>query len=504
MRKRFAQLRSTLLQSPCMLIFCGALVPLGFAPFHLPVFLFFGLALFYQQIYKQSSALLAGFYFGVGFFGVGVSWVWNSIHEFGHLNYVLSFVLTFLLIAYLSVWPALTAWLLRRFNPRATLLGTPLLFAALWIASEFIRSYFLSGFPWLLVGFSQIDTPLAKFIPIIGVYGVGFIAVFSSALLVNIVSTTGLTRLKQQALFLFILTVPLLVKFPEWSRPSGKPISVGVIQANLSMRDKWDDALYWRILMEYKKHILELLHTGIIVLPESAIPLPLEYVENYIQDLHLRAKKEGSSILIGIPQNFENKDKSSYYNSMQVLGEGRGLYLKQQLVPFGEYVPILFSFFSQWGPLQSANINAGSSWQKLPIAQHKPFAALICYELAYGNILRHQLPTAQWIVSISDDGWFGRSLAPYQQQQMAQVRSLQSSRYQIVANNDGLSAIINPKGTLTDSLPAFSSGVLRSEIIPNAGATPWVRSGDWPIAIVVFLIIIIAVIRHYIKQPCYE
>ena len=479
-----------LLQIFFLPLLAGILVPLGFAPFRWPLCIYLGFAIFYQRILKKKQSFWTGFAFGLGFFGFGISWVSNSIHDFGHLNYSVSFLLTFLLVCYLSLYTALCACALKWANQHLTILWPPFTFAVLWTVFELLRAHLLGGFPWLLIGFSQIDTPLAHLLPLIGVYGTGFFAVWGAALITEIFQTTGFSRMKRQLGFLSFFVIPVLLPTPELASGSKKNLSVAVIQSNLSMRDKWDESLYWQILSRYNEYISKTLRTGLIVLPESAIPLPVEYVENYLEDIHKRARKTDSAILLGIPQVINRDNVPVYYNSLQVLGHGAGQYLKQHLVPFGEYIPAPFSFLKKWEPLQSANLEAGSSRQKLPYAHNAPFAALICYELAFGEILRRQLPLAQWIVSISDDGWFGRSLAPYQQQQMAQVRSLQTGRYQIMANNDGLSAVINAQGKVIDSLPAFSSGLLLSRIVPMNGMTPWVRFGDWPVILFLGIILL--------------
>ena len=134
-----------------------------------------------------------------------------------------------------------------------------------------------------------------------------------------------------------------------------------------------------------------------------------------------------------------------------------------------------------WLNLPTNSMVPGKSTQAPIRVQDHPIASLICYELAYPQYLREQLPTAEWVVSISDDGWFGHSLAAYQHQQIAQTLSILTGRYQIMANNDGLSSIISDKGQILASLPAFQSGILRSSIKPAHGSTPWVYTGDVPI-----------------------
>ena len=245
------------------------------------------------------------------------------------------------------------------------------------------------------------------------------------------------------------------------------------------MRDKWDEQLFWQLLKQNQQRIQQLLGTKLIVLPEAAIPLPASYIPDTLEKLANETRLAGSALLLGIPETTELND-SVFYNALIALGQAKGTYLKQHLVPFGEYNPKPLRFITQRLNLPDPNMHPGDANQKLVKVHHIPVATLICYEIAYGNLLREQLPTAQFIVSISDDGWFGHSLAMYQHLQIAEMQSLQSGRDQIVANNDGLSSVIDAQGNLIASLAPFTSGVLKATLIPRTTITPWVKFGDFP------------------------
>ncbi|WP_419421002.1 apolipoprotein N-acyltransferase [Legionella sp. D16C41] len=469
----------------------GLLLPFGFAPFHLPALTILGLALFYHQLCdkKDDSPFLSGLFFGLGFFGLGTSWIFVSIHDYGHLNTVTSALITFLFLLYLSCFPALVSMIFCRLAVPYTL-SASLFFSALWLIGEYLRATFLSGFPWLLIGFGQIDAPTRFLLPIIGVFGVSFLSSFAATLLSNaIYKKKTVLRYSYLLVFITILSCPILLKNINWATVDKQPISVGVIQANLSMRDKWDERLFWQLLDRYQQAVQSLLGTELIVMPESAIPLPAAYISDIIDDLDGKAKEKGSAILLGIPQP-TTVDEHTFFNSLISLGKAQGVYLKQHLVPFGEYIPSAFQLITTWLGIEDPNMKPGLTNQPLMQVQNYPIATLICYEVAYGNLLREQLPAARWIVSISDDGWFGHSLALYQQLQMAQVRSLQTARYQISANNDGLSAVINPRGKIENFLPAYSEGILKATIFPAEGKTPWVTLGDTPALIFSLLIIL--------------
>lgn len=294
----------------------------------------------------------------------------------------------------------------------------------------------------------------------------------------------------------------MLCKNSSWSQIKPESISIGGVQANLSMRDKWDDALFWNLLKYYENAINKLLGKQLIILPESAIPLPASYLDKYLLKLDNKATKANSALMMGILQP-TNDSETHYYNSIITFGKAKGKKLKRHLVPFGEYIPKPLLTMYQWLNLPEPNLLPGKKQQTLIKIANHPIASLICYEIAYPNILREQMPIAQWIVSISDNGWFGHSLASYQQLQMAQLLSLLTGRYQVVVNNDGLSSVIDDQGDIVDSLPPFSSGLLEGTIYPAEGFTPWIIWYEYPSLIFcAFLIIFILIIqlRRLIQQ----
>lgn len=493
-------------QTPVLLSFlAGLLVPCGFAPFNMPGLSIIGLALLFTQLQRQTlkQSFYKGFTFGLGFFGLGVSWIYVSIYNYGHLNAILSALITLLFIAYLALYPAGVAMLYQRLSLKHVTLFNSILFSALWCIGEWVRATFLSGFPWLILGVGQINTPLKYLLPIIGAFGVSFIVCFIATCVATGLQKNNIRRNPWIMACIALLITPLLLKNHQWTSVSSTPISVGVIQANLSMRDKWNEALFWQLVQRYETYTRQLIgRKDLIVMPESAIPVPINYVSDLLESLDQQASKAGSAIILGIPEP-TIADDTAYYNTLTTLGVAQGSYLKQHLVPFGEFIPKPFQQLTTWLNVPAANMKPGGSSQALVQVQHHSIASLICYELAYPNLLRKQLPQAVWIVSISDDGWFGHSLAMHQQLQMAQVLSLQTGRFQIVANNDGLSSIVNNLGEITSSLPAFQSGVLEATIYPASGSTPWVVIGDTPILLLNVLIVLLALlvrVKGYNRQ----
>ncbi len=480
---KIAKCQQLLIRFRCF--FYGLLLPLGFAPFHIPGFAILSLGLFYFELNKIPTntqffpAFKQGLIYGLGFFGLGTSWVYISIHDYGHLTSLVSALITLLFILYLSLFTASVAMAYNYLRIRPYTWFSVLAFAALWTFSEYLRATVLTGFPWLLVGAGQIDAPTKALLPFIGIYGVTFISCIASGTLIFIFKQSRQQRLLPIIFLLFILLSPALLQPAKETMVNAAPLSVGVVQSNVSMRDKWDEQLFWQLLQQHQKNIQRLLGTQLIVLPEAAIPLPASYIRDTLEKLSQEARLAGSALLLGIPETTESDD-TIFYNALIALGQAKGTYLKQHLVPFGEYNPKPLRFITQRLNLPEPNMHPGDRHQKLVKIHHIPIATLICYELAYGDLLREQLPKAQFIVSISDDGWFGHSAAMYQHLQIAQVQSLQTGRYQVVANNDGLSSVIDSEGNIIASLAPFTSGVLKANLIPKKTLTPWVKLGDFP------------------------
>lgn len=473
----------------------GILLAFAFAPFHLPGFAFISLAILFLHLETTSNLtkiFLKGLLFGIGFFGFGASWIFISIKEYGNLNIPVSLLITLLFIFYLSIYYGLSALIYKKISENKSDLFKPLAFAASFCITEYLRASFLNGFPWLILGVSQIDTPISYLLPIFGVYIGSFLVCFSSACLYFAYKYSKKLRMIWLSLFILPIISPAFIKFHIWTHQQDKAFSVAIIQANLSMQEKWDEKQFWQILKNYEQKIYQVINNNkIIVLPESAIPLPSYYISDFLNDLDTKAKIHNSAILLGIPEISEDK---SYYNAILSLGNANGKYFKQHLVPFGEYIPSVFKSICNKLKIPITDLASGSQNQPLIKVHNKNIASLICYEIAYPELLRKQLKSSSWILTISDDGWFGHSLAIYQHLQLAQVLSLVSGRYQIMANNDGLSAIIDNKGKIINKLKAFVPDVLEGQIFNTFGITPWTNWGDMPILIFCLIICIISML----------
>lgn len=479
-------------------IFAGLLLPLGFSPFHLPGLSILSLAWLFSLLTKKTTLKIAwtnGFLFGLGVFTLGVSWIYISIHDYGHLNAVLSLCITTLFIVYLALFPALVCSMYKLLeNHLSSALFSCLSFSAIWVLVDYLRANLFGGFPWLLLGFSQIDTPLNTWLPILGVYGCSFFVCLAATFLAKTFERSNPYYYYWLTAFVALLIIPSFFSC-QWATAKGKALKAGVVQANIAMKNKWNEQTFYQLINHYQQAIERLIeHNDLVVMPESAIPIPIHYVNEFIEFISNKATEKNRALLLGTLQS-TSPFSDDFFNTMIALGQAEGQYRKRQLVPFGEFIPKSLQFLLTWFEIPTANVHPGKTNQPLIKVLHHPIASLICYELAYPERLRNQLPKAEWIVSISDDGWFGHSLALYQHVQMARVLSRLTARQQIVANNDGLSTFIGYNGEILASLPPFEAGILQYRIQPAQGSTWWVSWGDKPILAACLVILLLAFIR---------
>lgn len=479
-------------------LLCGAALPFAFAPVNLSFLAVLSPALLFACWHNVSPAIAArrGFLFGLGLFGVGVSWVYVAIHDFGFTGAAIAGLLTFIFVAFLALFPTLQAYLSVRLQQRLPLGAHGLVFAVLWMVFEWLRGWVLTGFPWLDLGYSQINAPLAGYAPLLGSYGVSFLVVLSAALLWQI------SHQRQPITFALLALAGIVwlsgwgLKSMEWSQPSAKPLKVAVVQGNLPQLTKWDpDKITQR--MEHYASLSEP-HWGkrdVIVWPENALTILWQDApEEYRQRLQARVQQSGTDLVIGLP--YGNEKTGEYYSSMLVLGKTPGVYHKRHLVPFGEYVPLasllrgLIGFFN----LPMSGFSAGDRHQEHLVAAGQPLAPSICYEDAFGNEVIDFLPEATLLINGSNNAWYGNSLAPHQHLQIARMRALETGRELIRATTTGISALVDQHGQLIARSPQFKTHVLEGEVQPRTGATPYVRVGNWPVNILVFLLLMVLVV----------
>ena len=447
----------------------GAAAALGFSPGWFPVVLAAFAVLVHLWLASGRSPFLVGFSFGLGLFGVGVSWVYISMSRFGGLAAPLAAFATLGFCAGLALFPALTGWAQAR-------LRAPLAIPALWVLTEWLRGWLLTGFPWLALGYSALDTPLAGYAPLGGVYLVS-LAAASAALLLWLIAA-GERRWLSAALFAAIGLAGAALQAVQWTRPSASPVSVSLLQGNIEQSLKFDPARYDRILETYAR-LAESSRARLVVLPETAVPRFLDQVHpRFIAHLQAIGTRNKGDVLLGVPVR---PAPGQYYNSVVSLGlSPQAAYHKVHLVPFGEFVPPGFRWFVDAMTIPLADFSRGSPLQRPLAVAGERVAVNICYEDAYGEEILRQLPEATLLVNVSNVAWFGDSLAPGQHLQIARMRALETGRMHLTATNTGITAAIGADGAVIAQLPQFTEQKLEVEARGHSGATPYVALADGP------------------------
>lgn len=477
-------------------LIAGGVLPLAFAPCGFYPLAVITLAVLLWLWLKDGTkqAFWCGYLFGLGYFGVGVSWVYVSIHQFGNANMALAALITALFVAFLALFIAVQGYLLARFFPRNNFAKLCLAFPSIWVLLEWVRSWLFSGFPWLLLGTSQVSSPLRGFAPLIGEYGLAFLVAFSSGLLILMIN---IKRNDHDWIRLFVLPLLVVIWFAgyalskvQWTHTQGQPIKVALIQGDIPQQLKWSNDYLLSTLKRYYQLTEQHWNSPLIIWPEAAIPLLQNQAQDFLSMLDRTAKQHHVALITGIPiqQGFD------YYNALMVLGNGQGIYYKRHLVPFGEYVPLMNWLGGLLGFLNipMSNFSAGPEQHAEVRADNLIIAPFICYEIIYAQTVLHELPKANVLVTISDDAWFGHSFAEAQHLQIGQLRALETGRYHLFTSNSGITAIIDPQGKITAIAPAFQTTVLTGTILSMTGATPIVRMGIIPIIILMALLLVIA------------
>jgi apolipoprotein N-acyltransferase len=479
-------------------LLAGMLLPWAFAPLSLfPLALLAPAILFWLWLDATPRlAFIRGYLFGVGFFAVGVSWVAVSFYRFGGMGAFLSFAATLLFILFLALFPATHGWLSRRYFSRlsrgAYLL---LLLPLLWVLLEWVRAWILTGFPWLNLGYSQTDSPLIGLAPVVGVYGISWAVAMSAALLLWLLLTAGRQRLVALAGLLMLWLLAGSLSLISWSDDKGQPLTASLIQGNVPQNLKWRPEQRAPTIDLYTRLSRQRWHRDVVIWPETALPAYFHQAQTFLQGLAREAHDNGGAqLVVGLPMLAEN-DTSHYFNAVVRVGRGEvdgdpsQFYRKSHLVPFGEYIPLkaVLGRLLDILHVPMADFSRGDSHQPLLTVGEHPVGVSICYEDAFGEEVIRGLPQADFLINVSNDAWFGDSLAPHQHLQMARMRTIETARPMLRATNNGISAIIDQHGKVLATSPQFQVAVLDGSIQPQQGATPYVRVGNWPVISALFL-----------------
>ncbi|MDV2469642.1 apolipoprotein N-acyltransferase [Acinetobacter chinensis] len=465
-------------------LFSGAIFSFALAPYHWWWLAILSPALLYASLRKRSAkqAFFIGWSYGIGLWFVGAFWLYTSIHVYGDTNAVLSVLMIAIMALLMGLFTAVQTWLYRRFFPE-----TPLTFAPLWVLFEWSKTWVFTGFPWLFAGYAFTERFIDGYAPMFGIFGVSFVVIVLACAVVEILNRRLFWAIPSALLLLGAWGASQL-SFVQ--AKNERPLEVSLIQGNIPQDLKW--------LTEYQIKTLEIYANltrtewgrDLIVWPESSIPMFQTDIEPFLDAMKVQADKTGSAWVTGIPywdlKQSQAEGYPMYYNTLMATGfESEGLYKKQRLVPFGEYIPL--SGLLSWvlPALQNdpsmSGFSRGEKDQKPLSIRHHRLGSAICYEVAYPNLTRRNAAQSDFLVTVSNDAWFTGTAGPQQHLQMVQMRAKENGRWFIRATNTGVTAIIDHQGHIVKQAPMDQPAVLRGNLPAMQGETLYTRLSDWPV-----------------------
>jgi apolipoprotein N-acyltransferase len=482
----FKSLRENLTNKTNWLSFIAGLsLVFAYAPFSQWWLVFIILPIFFHVIKNQpiNQASKQGFIFALGWFGSGISWVHVSIDQFGGLPLIFSLLLMLLLCGYLALFPMLACYLSARLT-HAKKLSLWLLLPC-WLIAEYLRANVLTGFPWLSLGYSQINSPLAHFAPLIGEVGISVLIVLICLSISHVVS--NFYQKSHAALLTCIAIATILLSQHQWVKPTKEQIKVALVQGNIKQSTKWQPEQEWPTMLKYIDLSRKNYDAELIIWPESAITALEPAAQDFLPSVDKAAALNNSAIITGI-LNYKF-DTRAYFNSLVVLGkqhkndesghyryEHSNRYNKNHLLPIGEFVPFgeLLRKIAPLFNLQYSSFSRGDYVQPNLVANGYHLLPLICFEIAFPEQLAANFTDeTNILLTVSNDSWFGNSHGPHQHLDIARMRALEFGRPLLRATNNGVTAIVDHQGNIQEKAPQFTETVLRAEIKIVNGTTPY-------------------------------
>ncbi|MGZ9059459.1 MAG: apolipoprotein N-acyltransferase [Burkholderiaceae bacterium] len=490
---------------PLYALLAGAIHACSFAPWNLPWLLVLALAALFALAIRAEAARVAavlGFAFGMGWFGVGISWVYISMHVYGLMPAVLAGAATAVFCAYLALHPALALGLAHRLVPGAfprLAVGLP----ALWMISEWLRGTVFTGFPWLASGYAHTDGPLSGWAPMLGMYGITLVAALLAGALSVLTLRESLPRARRYGwivlVFVLLIGGGWIGRTQSWTAPADPPISVRLVQANMPQNLKFEPNGIARAFDDHWA-LMQGPRADLVALPESIFPVPIQHVPpSYLQAFHDFAQKHQTAVIYGV---FLEEPRGQYFNSAVGYAPGdAGLrrYSKRHLVPFGEFIPPGFRWFVDLMKMPIGDQQRGATAQPLSLAGQQ-VAVNICYEDLFGSeiIDAWHTPGAKptLMLNISNLAWFNDSLALPQHLQISRMRVLETQHPMLRATNTGATAIIDAGGQVVAQLPYLTVGALTGQVQGYQGTTPFIRYGNWPALLMAGLFLLAAFVNR--------
>lgn len=435
---------------------------------------------------RAGEGAWLGFWFGLGLYASGTWWLYISIRGFGEAPIVIAVGVMLALVLVMAAYQALLGYVVCRWLQPRSLAGRLLWMPAAWVLLEWWRGWFLTGFPWLSLGYSQTDTWLAGLAPVGGVPLISLALLAGAGAVLVLVHERGTARAVALVALVLPWTLGMALRQVEWTRPSGEARTVAIVQGAIPQDLKWLESNQQNILDSYMRLHREALGADLVMWPESALPDVANRLPDYIGNVWSAASTRGSHVLMGVMRAEEAGDEAElrYYNSLLALGADEpAFYDKRQLVPFAEFFPVprIVRSWLRLMNLPNADFTTGARHQQPFDLAGVRLAPSICYEDAYPALLRRETLASQAMVTVTNDAWFGRSPARYQHLQISRMRALEARRYLLRAANDGVSAVVGPDGRIQARATEFQPLVLRGRFIPRTGATPYLATGNLPV-----------------------
>lgn len=489
----------------------GALITLSFAPFNMwPIAIVSLLAL--ALLLKNQSfktILWRSFAFGVGFYSAGIHWIYVSIHNFGGASPLFASFLVFIFACFMAVLFIIPFYIFARwFNYHS--LGVIIALPACWLLGEWIRTWLLTGFPWLFLGYAHLDTPLGGWAPVTGVIGISFILSLTAGVIAEWIWRIDSAQSKKITLIIATCVCAIFwiagasLKNTTWAQPDSAPIKIGMVQPNVDQSTKlsFNQDSTLAALDQLRDLSTDLWTNDWVVWPEAAIPTSLTYHEAlpFLEEMNTKAAEHDTALFTGVI--YEDRDKRMFYNSIAGLGQGYGFYHKRRLVPFGEYLPFpnqlrgLIAFFD----LPTSFIALGPQDQHGLIAKGVRITPAICYEIVYPDLIAQAAKETQVLLSVNNLGWFLDSIQSKQFMQMAQMRALETGRYLVYSTNNGPSAIIDNHGKILSHSDSFKAQTFTGVIHGVKDWTPFMVYGSGPLVIFATLLLLGLSLPQFVKR----
>jgi len=493
-------------------LIAGVVLPFAFSPFDWwPIaFLSLGALFFLVKEASPKRSFVIGWWFSLGYLGFGISWVYNSVHDFGNAAPPLAVLITLLLVVMLALFPGVALWGAAHLRSRSAILNCAV-FASVWSLQELWRGWYLGGFPWLLVGYTQTDSVFRAYASFIGVYGVGWIVSFFSSLLVVALFKrfiTGTEDAPRRGRRTQMVSVALAVALPvlgwfllsiEHSTEKSKDMRFRLVQGNIPQELKFSEE---RLVNSLQTYIglsrVNPNNVDVVVWPETAIPTTFRRVEGVIGPFADSMLENGTEVLSG---GFHRSGDSAF-NAVRQLGGEQALYTKGHLVPFGEYVPFRFilDIVARFMFIPTSDMAKGTGPANLIDIKGEKLGLSICYEDVFGEEMAASFPGATILVNVSNDAWFGERIAPYQHQQMARMRAMEFERPLMRVTNTGVTSAISHKGKILQSIVHSEEGYFDIDVTPRTGATPYSWVKNYPVYAISLIILLLAYVVKWLAR----